>query len=408
VGRPLLHGRRSRHRARDDPDPADRPILPIALIVGDLFVDGCRPGFDPVENIDAVELANHEPGRADADLAALISGPVTPTGAVVTGELEKLRAGEPATIRYSAHLETERSRRGPVIVLRNLPPGCGARSVTEAFTERWYRSADIRVEPDKTIRRPPFVVRSADDASSGRHTEIRLTLGADTDLMACDWSTPAARCTSGAIVARSTPEPHPMSSASSSGPRWRASSIGSPTPARWRSIHAAQRSGAADRSTASNPPTSIDGAGSEPMRHLDTSRPPTLQWGRTTAQSTTRTHRRSRMPRPAVRGSERSGQTLRSLESGEIANDGPGAAPTAGQAGQCTDHEVACLIVERWRRKADACSQVVSVDHDLDEAGEHGLVKRKNVAEERNETEGVLSRQPPVEPLKSDLGHLHR
>lgn len=88
-----------------------------------------------------------------------------------------------ATLRFEpARLEIERSRRDPVIVFGNLPPGCGARSIIESFTDGEYRSADVRIDRDKYLQPPPFEVRSADDHSHSGRTEIRLTLGASTDL----------------------------------------------------------------------------------------------------------------------------------------------------------------------------------------------------------------------------------
>jgi len=164
-----------------------RPRLPIGLINGDLHVGGSRPGFDPVQVLDAVALAATTPTATDDDLLACIGAPHAATGALVSGELAELRAARPARLRYESKVTIIGPDR---LAITDPAPGIGPNDLQHQLAERSRPHRTLAHDTDdledddleELARLVDLPLRDVNDESWGEESRVVLTLQAGADI----------------------------------------------------------------------------------------------------------------------------------------------------------------------------------------------------------------------------------
>ena len=111
---------------------ATGPRLPIGLVNGDLHVDGSSPAFSPSRVVDTLLALLDDPEMPDGDLVQRVGPPAFPTGCRVECDGAALTAAAPTTLMLTARLTVEAGKRGPAIVVTNLPPGVGEQQISQA------------------------------------------------------------------------------------------------------------------------------------------------------------------------------------------------------------------------------------------------------------------------------------
>ena len=105
------------------------PLVPIALINGDLHADGTAPPFSPTRVVDALLALLDSPDLSDDEILENLGPPVSPSGCNVACDFAALAAGESTTLVWTAHLSREVVDQRAVLVLSHLPLGIGPDTV---------------------------------------------------------------------------------------------------------------------------------------------------------------------------------------------------------------------------------------------------------------------------------------
>ncbi|MCD2191627.1 hypothetical protein [Actinomycetospora soli] len=113
--------------------------LPIGLTNGDMTRGGEQPPFDAARVLDAATRLIDDPGLPDSEVAAVVGGPVFPTGCTVEGRVEDLLRGEPVELLLAARTTVVDDRRGRVLVITGLPPQVTEAEVQHDLFERFRR-----------------------------------------------------------------------------------------------------------------------------------------------------------------------------------------------------------------------------------------------------------------------------
>jgi DNA gyrase subunit A len=147
----------------------DGPQVPVALINGDLHVDGSAPPFSPTRVIATLLALAEDPEPDDDEIIARVGPPATPTGSEVACDLAALASGARTAMIETARLAVEQGNRGALIVLTQLPLGVGGDTITRALAHRvnaaWRRDAGN----DDELALP---LRDVRDESSGEDARI--------------------------------------------------------------------------------------------------------------------------------------------------------------------------------------------------------------------------------------------
>jgi DNA gyrase/topoisomerase IV subunit A len=114
----------------------DGPKVPVALINGDLHVDGFAPPYSPTRVIAALLTIIDNRGLDDSVIVELVGPPASPTGCSVDCDYRVLGAGDQTVLTLMAHLTTERRDTGTAIVVTHLPLGIGDDAVMYALVDR--------------------------------------------------------------------------------------------------------------------------------------------------------------------------------------------------------------------------------------------------------------------------------
>jgi hypothetical protein len=124
------------------------PLVPLALINGDLHVDGYAPPYSPTAVIAALLALIGDAGLSDHDIIERVGPPSSPTGCGVTCDHVALAAGADVTMVQTATMSYEERDSTQVVVLSNLPLGVGEWTVRAALSAKV--EAMSRNDPDWT------------------------------------------------------------------------------------------------------------------------------------------------------------------------------------------------------------------------------------------------------------------
>ena len=162
------------------------PQVPVALINGDLHVDGLAPPFSPTRVITALLALADDPRIDDEEIVERVGPPASPTGSGVTCDLAALAAGAPTVMIQTAHLAVEQGDRGALIVLTHLPLGIGDDTIMRALADRanarWHDLDDDSDDIDELI----LPLRDVRNESHGDVTRIVCELRPGAMLADCE------------------------------------------------------------------------------------------------------------------------------------------------------------------------------------------------------------------------------
>jgi len=127
-------------------DHDEGPRVPLALINGDLHVDGLAPPFSPRRVLATLLAMSDDPQLTDEDIVERVGPPSSPTGCDVVCDYAALAAGESTVMILTAHLSHESAEGGQLIVLTHLPLGIGDFVVAQMLSARMESVA--RRDPD--------------------------------------------------------------------------------------------------------------------------------------------------------------------------------------------------------------------------------------------------------------------
>jgi DNA gyrase/topoisomerase IV subunit A len=158
------------------------PKVPVALINGDLHVDGSAPPYSPARVIGALLAVIDDPRLADAEIAGLVGPPECPTGCEVSCDYRALGGGEQTELVLTAQLTIEPREGRTAIVVTHLPLGVGVNTVGEALAARV--ESRVRFDPlgdEGAFRELGLPLRDVRDESNGTFARIVCVLqkGAD-------------------------------------------------------------------------------------------------------------------------------------------------------------------------------------------------------------------------------------
>jgi DNA gyrase/topoisomerase IV subunit A len=127
------------------------PLVPVALINGDLHVDGMSPPYSPRRVIATLLAVADDPRLSDEEIIERVGPPASPTGCGVACDYVALGEGESTPMVLTAHLTYEHFEGGQLIVLTHLPLGIGADMAVQALAARIEAmgSGDPDWEPDQ-------------------------------------------------------------------------------------------------------------------------------------------------------------------------------------------------------------------------------------------------------------------
>src|SRR5262245_10979478 len=115
---------------------AEGPKVPVALINGDLHVDGSAPPYSPTRVLAALLAIIDNPRIDDAGVVDLVGPPEAPTGCAVACDYRALGAGDHTVLTMTAQLTIEPHDMGTAIVVTHLPLGIGVDAVADALAAR--------------------------------------------------------------------------------------------------------------------------------------------------------------------------------------------------------------------------------------------------------------------------------
>jgi DNA gyrase subunit A len=163
------------------------PRLPIGLVNGDLHVDGSSPAFSPSRVIDTILALLDDPELPDLELVERIGPPAFPTGCRVECDHAALAAALPTTLMLTARLTVEAGRRGPAIVVSNLPPGVGPQQISDAIAARAEgHFGRLRERSPERFAALTLPLRDVRDESDGSVTRIVCELRTGADVAECE------------------------------------------------------------------------------------------------------------------------------------------------------------------------------------------------------------------------------
>jgi DNA gyrase/topoisomerase IV subunit A len=159
------------------------PKVPVALINGDLHVDGLAPPYSPARVTAALLAIIDNPRLTDAAIVELVGPPESPTGCGVACDYHLLAAGDPTAMIMTAELTIEAVHTGAAIVLTHLPLGIGGERVMSALVARVNSLA--RLDPDRVPQE--FVelalpLKDVRDESYGTVTRIVCELRSEANI----------------------------------------------------------------------------------------------------------------------------------------------------------------------------------------------------------------------------------
>jgi DNA gyrase/topoisomerase IV subunit A len=127
------------------------PLVPVALINGDLHVDGMSPPYSPRRVIATLLAVADDPKLSDEEIIERVGPPASPTGCGVACDYVALGAGESTPMVLTAHLTYELFEGGQLLILTHLPLGIGADMAVQALAARVEAmgSGDPDWEPDE-------------------------------------------------------------------------------------------------------------------------------------------------------------------------------------------------------------------------------------------------------------------
>ena len=155
------------------------PALPIRFINGTLYCGGSQPAFEPRRLLASLSRLIDDPLLGDDELLDLVGPPVFPTGCRVGGEVDRLIAGHPATLKLSAVITIEHPEGGVVLEISNLPPGVGANRVESNIESRigGHRGR----YPSEVFSRTNVAVTKVQNQSGLAGSRIRCSVASDVD-----------------------------------------------------------------------------------------------------------------------------------------------------------------------------------------------------------------------------------
>lgn len=123
--------------------------LPLGLMLGDTYVDGRRPPFEPLRMIKGVGAVLADPTIDDAELIRLVGPPVFPSRCQIGGDVDTLIAGHPCVLELSCRMDA--SADGSQLVLTSLPPRIGTGELTDLLepgADAWVGDRDWPYEAE--------------------------------------------------------------------------------------------------------------------------------------------------------------------------------------------------------------------------------------------------------------------
>jgi len=127
------------------------PLVPVALINGDLHVDGMSPPYSPRRVIATLLAVADDPRLSDEEIIERVGPPASPTGCGVACDYVALGSGESTPMVLTAHLTDEHVDGGQLLIATHLPLGIGPDMAVQALAARVEAmgSGDPDWEPDE-------------------------------------------------------------------------------------------------------------------------------------------------------------------------------------------------------------------------------------------------------------------
>jgi hypothetical protein len=159
----------------------DIPALPIGIINGTVHQGGHQPPFPTDRVVSALLRLLDNPKTTDQELEAIVGPPVFAHGCEVTGDIPRLLAGEPVTLRLYPRMFVVQIGTSLAVELTGFPPRVWAHEVVAWINDHLSSSEETRFDLD--FERLP--ISNVEDASVGvvdhSNERVRLTLEAGAD-----------------------------------------------------------------------------------------------------------------------------------------------------------------------------------------------------------------------------------
>jgi DNA gyrase/topoisomerase IV subunit A len=167
-------------------DLGEGPRVPLALINGDLHVDGLSPPFSPTRVVATLLALSDDPHLTDEDIVERIGPPSSPTGCGVACDYVALAAGESTEMILTAQMNYEPVAGAQLIVLTHLPLGVGGDTVVQALAARVESLS--RRDPDWDADEFAELALPLRDVQNGSYGDVtRIVCELREDAIPADW-----------------------------------------------------------------------------------------------------------------------------------------------------------------------------------------------------------------------------